>query len=263
MLLSIAVALVLSFRDRVSAMGPVKAIAALEDGALRALDVAAICAAAGIVVGMVNATGLAIDVRATAAGWAVAMPLLAVCAGLVVAGMSFMVPVTAAYIIGATLVAPSLAGAGAPEAAAHMFVFYVAVLCGMPSLALAPAAGTARVRDMLRPWTYTLPALVVPAVLIFNPAGGALLLEMPANGPWPQVVQTGVATLLAMATLAAGARNRLLRRCSAFERALLIVSGLLLAYPTALAGLAGLAGLGAVLAWQKFGPNRGRQADAD
>lgn len=255
-LLAIGMVLVLSLRSRASATHPARAMAALRDGMRRSLDVGAICAAAGIVAGIVDATGLALDVRAAVATWPGGLPLVAVCAGLAVAGMSVTMPVTAAYIVGATLVVPSLAEAGAPEAAAHMFVLYVAVLCGLPSRVMTSPVDAPRLRTMLRSWTYTLPALVLPAAFILAPGGRALLLDIPADTSWADVAGSVAATILALGTLAAAARNRLLRECTAVERALLIAGGLALAYPMTLTGGAGAVGLGTVLALQKFGPSR-------
>jgi TRAP-type uncharacterized transport system fused permease subunit len=49
------------------------------------------------------------------------------------------VPVTASYIIAAVITAPAMIKLGVPEFAAHMFIFYYAVLSEVsPPTALSP-----------------------------------------------------------------------------------------------------------------------------
>ena len=58
--------------------------------------------------------------------------------------LGLAVPVTASYIIAAVMVAPALVQAGVADAAAHMFIFYYAVLSEVsPPTALSPFAAAA------------------------------------------------------------------------------------------------------------------------
>ena len=53
-------------------------------------------------------------------------------------------PVTASYIIAAVMVAPAMTQVGVPDVAAHMFIFYYAVLSEVsPPTALSPFAAAA------------------------------------------------------------------------------------------------------------------------
>ena len=94
-------------------------------------------------------------------------------------------PVTASYIICAVIAAPALIKLGVPDFAAHMFIFYYAVLSEVsPPTALSPFAAAAITggdpyRTTLQSWKYTLPAFVVPFVFVLDPAGVALLLKAP------------------------------------------------------------------------------------
>jgi TRAP transporter 4TM/12TM fusion protein len=254
-LLAIAGACLLSFRSRRTAMGVSRIVYALRDGARRSLDVAATCAAAGVVVGIASATGLTPEAHAILIACAGgSLPLVALCAGLVVAAMGVVLRATAAYIVGATLVAPALTSAGAHDIAAHMFVFYVAVLAALSSPAVAPIAGGNPLQSMLQGWKYTLPALVLPFAFVLDPAGIALLLEVPSDASWSRVAWIAGTAIVGMAALAAGMQRWLLRLCTQVERWLLIVGGMLLVYPAPLADGIGLATVATVLAWQKFGP---------
>jgi class 3 adenylate cyclase len=94
------------------------------------------------------------------------------------------VPVTASYIICAVVAAPALMKLGVPDYAAHMFVFYYAVLSEVsPPTALSPFAaaaitGAGPYRTTLMAWKYTLPAFVLPFVFVTDPQGVGLLLNM-------------------------------------------------------------------------------------
>ena len=89
--------------------------------------------------------------------------------------LGLAVPVTASYIIAAVMVAPALVQAGVPDAAAHMFIFYYAVLSEVsPPTALSPFAAAALTggnpfQTMMLTWKYTLPAFLVPFVFTLTP----------------------------------------------------------------------------------------------
>ena len=98
-------------------------------------------------------------------------------AALAVWILGLAVPVTASYIIAAVMVAPALTLVGVPEVAAHMFIFYYAVLSEVsPPTALSPFAAAAITggnpfRTMMLTWKYTLPAFLVPFTFTLNPEG--------------------------------------------------------------------------------------------
>jgi TRAP transporter 4TM/12TM fusion protein len=250
-----------SFLDRECAMGPRKIITALKDGSLQVLNVAATCAAAGIIVGVVAKTGLGLKFSAIIIDYAGgSLFLTALYTSLIVWIVGLAVPVTASYIICAVIAAPALIKLGVPDYAAHMFIFYYAVLSEVsPPTALSPFAAAAITggdpyKTTMQAWKYTLPAFVVPFVFVLDPAGVALLLKAPPEGSWLAVVWITFTACLGIAALAAGTQGWLLRRCGAIERAILIVAGLALIYPAPAADLVGIAGVLAVAAWQKLRP---------
>jgi TRAP transporter 4TM/12TM fusion protein len=126
---AIALAVGLSFVHKDTALYPCKLIQALKAGSAGVLGVAAICAAAGIIVGVVTLTGLGLKFSAIVIQYAGGSLLLtAVYTALIVWVVGLAVPVTASYIICAVITAPALIQLGVPDYAAHMFIFYYAVL---------------------------------------------------------------------------------------------------------------------------------------
>ena len=104
-------------------------VKAMEGGTIGVLNVAATCAGAGIIVGVVTLTGLGLKFSSIVIDLAGGSLLLtAIFTSLVVWIVGLAVPVTASYIICAVIAAPALIKLGVPDFAAHMFIFYYAVL---------------------------------------------------------------------------------------------------------------------------------------
>ncbi len=246
-----------SYFRRETAMGLRKIWTALKDGSGQMLNVAATCAAAGIIVGVVAKTGLGLKFSSIVIAYAGgSIPLTALFTALIVWVIGLAVPVTASYIICAVIAAPALTKLGVPDFAAHMFIFYYAVLSEVsPPTALSPFAAAAITggdpyKTTLQSWKYTLPAFVVPFVFVLDPAGVALLLKVPPDASWGQVAWIAFTAIVGIATLAAGVQKWLLRACSQTERWVLIICGLMLVYPLAWLDGAGLVGVIALLVWQ-------------
>jgi TRAP transporter 4TM/12TM fusion protein len=214
---------------------------ALEAGSVGMLNVAATCAAAGLIVGVVTLTGLGLRfseiVIAYAGG---SLVLTAIYTALIVWVIGLAVPVTASYIICAVIAAPALMKLGVPDFAAHMFIFYYAVLSEVsPPTALSPFAAAAITggdpyKTTLQAWKYTLPAFVVPFMFVLDPIGVGLLLSLPKGGGWWDVVWVTLLAVFALIALAGAAEGWLLAKTNGAERLLLLVGGLLLVYPKAL-----------------------------
>jgi TRAP-type uncharacterized transport system fused permease subunit len=253
------VTFLVSFLRRDTAMGPRKVVAALKDGSLQMLNVAATCAAAGIIVGVVAKTGLGLKFSSIVIDYAGGSLLLtAIYTSLIVWIVGLAVPVTASYIICAVIAAPALINLGVPDFAAHMFIFYYAVLSEVsPPTALSPFAAAAITggdpyKTTLQSWKYTLPAFLVPFVFVLDPAGVGLLLKMPKDGSVLQVVWITFTAFMGIAALVGGVQNWLFQKCNLVERILLIAAGLLLVYPTPVADFIGLACMAVVVASQKL-----------
>ena len=234
----------LSFLRPECALVPKKLIRALADGSIGALNAATTCACAGIVVGVVTLTGLGLKFSAIVISYAGGSLLLtAIYTALIVWIIGLAVPVTASYIICAVIAAPALIKLGIPDYAAHMFIFYYAVLSEVsPPTALSPFAAAAITggdpyKTTLQSWKYTLPAFLVPFVFVLDPQGVGLLLAIPKGGSWVDIIEITVKTTLGLLALAAMAQNWTLRQNTRIERGLLLLSGLLLVFPSLIEAL--------------------------
>jgi TRAP-type uncharacterized transport system fused permease subunit len=212
---------------------------ALRDGTTGVLNVAATCATAGIIVGVVTLTGLAQRFADIIIGYARGSLLLtALFTAAIVWIIGLAVPVTASYIMCAVIAAPALIKLGVPDFAAHMFIFYYAVLSEVsPPTALSPFAAAAITggdpyKTTLQAWKYTMPAFLVPFVFVLDPQGIGLLMKIPKDGAVIDIVLITAKTGLGIIALAAGTQGWVLRRTTAVERCLLILTGLLLVFPS-------------------------------
>jgi TRAP transporter 4TM/12TM fusion protein len=238
-----------------------KFLKALEAGSVGVLNVATICAGAGIIVGVVTLTGLGLKFSAIIIDYAGGSLLLtAIYTSFIVWIVGLAVPVTASYIICAVIAAPALIKLGVPDFAAHMFIFYYAVLSEVsPPTALSPFAAAAITggdpyKTTLQSWKYTMPAFLVPFMFVLDPSGLGLLLtgsiKTLGNADWGSIALVTGTAALGIAALAGGVQGWALRRTTRIEQGMLIVAGLALVYPKALADAIGLALVALVLAVQ-------------
>jgi len=228
------VAYAVSFLNRETALVPRKLVQALSNGSISVLNVAATCAAAGIIVGVVTLTGLGLKFSAIIIAYAGGSLLLtAVYTSLIVWIVGLAVPVTASYIICAVIAAPALIQLGVPDFAAHMFIFYYAVLSEVsPPTALSPFAAAAITggdpyKTTLQSWKYAMPAFLVPFMFVLDPAGQGILLK----GSLENIIVSSVTAMIGIVALAGGVQGWLFKRTIPVERVLLIIAGLLLVYP--------------------------------
>ncbi len=240
----------LSFLRRETALTPRRLAAALEGGATGVLGVCATTATAGIIVGIVTLTGLGLKIS----GLIVALAgghlfLTVVYSALAVWMLGLAVPVTASYIIAAVMVAPALVQAGVSDVAAHMFIFYYAVLSEVsPPTALSPFAAAALTggnpfATMMLTWKYTLPAFLVPFVFTLTPDGLGILMQGTPFG----IAAVTVTAAAGIVALAAAFGGWIRGPASALERGLAGLAGGLLCYAAGWADVAGLTLLGLVL----------------
>jgi TRAP-type uncharacterized transport system fused permease subunit len=250
---SIGAAIALSFLRPETALRPRRLLAALEAGGRAAVMIAPTTAAAGIVVGVVGLTGLGLKLAGLMVGLAGGSTLGTVLLGaLAIWLLGLAMPVTASYIMGAVMIVPALAQVGVSAPAAHMFVFYYAVLSEVsPPTALAPFAAAAitggnPLRTTVLTWKYALPAFLVPIGFTLTPEGSALLLKAPLL----DVLRVTASAALGVAALAVALGGWLLGPVRGLERVLAAVSGLMLFHPAAAADVSGLVLAGVVCALQ-------------
>ena len=232
-----------SFIRKDTALTPKKLVKALRGGSTGVLTVASTCAAAGIIVGVVTLTGLGLKFSSIVIAYAGGSVLFtAIYTAIIVWIIGLAVPVTASYIIAVVITAPALIQLGIPDFAAHMFVFYYAVLSEVsPPTALSCFAAAALTKGnpyktTMYAWKYTLPAFIVPFMFTLDPKGVGILLK----GPVADVIWTTITAFVGIAALAGGVENWFLKKTTFYERIMLIVAGLALVYPEPLYDIVGL-----------------------
>jgi TRAP transporter 4TM/12TM fusion protein len=238
------VAIALSVLQRGHRLGPRRLARAVEAGGRDILPVLATTAVAGLIVGVVTLTGLGLKAAGVIVGVAGgALVPTVLLAAVAVWFLGLAVPVTASYIISAVMVAPALIMVGVPPVAAHMFIFYYAVLSEVsPPTALAPFAAAAitggrPLRTVMLTWKFALPAFLVPLAFTLHPNGMGLLLQA---GP-VAVVTSSLSALVGVAASAMALNGWMLRRPTVLARALAGAGGLLLFHPAAATDVVGLA----------------------
>src|SRR5262249_58468085 len=98
-------------------------------------------------------------------------------------------------------------------------------------------------KTTLQAWKYTLPAFLVPFVFVLDPQGIGLLLKVPKDGSWIDIVLITAKATLGLAALAAAAQGWALRQTTLIERLLLVLAGLFFVFSSPLGALVG-AGIG-------------------
>jgi TRAP-type uncharacterized transport system fused permease subunit len=246
-------AFAMSFLRAETALRPPRLFAALAAGGRGVLPIVATTATAGIIVGVIGLTGLGLKLAGlivTLAGGS--LPLTVIFAALAVWLLGLAVPVTASYIIAAVTIAPALTHVGIAPVAAHMFIFYYAVLSEVsPPTALSPFAAAAitggnPMRTTLLTWKYTLPAFVVPFAFTLAPDGLALLLRAPAA----DVARVALTAGLGIGGLAIAFGGWLRGPVSLVARVVAGIGGAVLIYPTRTAAMVGFVVLALTVGWQ-------------
>ena len=181
------------------------------------------CACAGIVVGMVSITGIGVifgDMMIQAAHSLLFPSLLFTAITCIVLGMGL--PTTAAYVIAASILAPSLIKLGLAPLTAHLFVFYFACLSAItPPVALAAYAGAG------------FAGFMVPFAFCYNPA-------MMMQGSVGEIISVAISAIIGVAIMSAGFQGWLLWKLNWLERIVFIAGGLLMFIPGTLTDITGL-----------------------
>jgi TRAP transporter 4TM/12TM fusion protein len=247
--LSLIAAIVVSWLTA-SRMGPRGIVDALEQSSVMAVQLIAVCACAGIIVGVIGLTGVGLRFSSMLLGVAEHSQVLALAFAMGIAILLGMgMPTTAAYAVAASVVAPGLIQLGITPLVAHLFVFYYAVISAItPPVALAAYAGAAiagsdPMRTSVTAFVLGLAAFIVPFMFFFSPG---LLLQ----AEWPVVARNVATATIGVYLLAAAVQGWLLGATPLPVRAVALVAALAMIEGGLLTDLLGVAlGLAAAL-WQ-------------
>jgi TRAP-type uncharacterized transport system fused permease subunit len=216
------------------------------------MQLIAVCAAAGVVAGVIGLTGVGgrfatmlLDIAGTSAFLAMVFTMVVA----IILGMG--VPTTAAYAIAAAVVAPGLIRIGVEPLVAHMFIFYFAILSAItPPVALASfAAASMAGADMWKTSVIAvklgLATFIVPYMFWLSPA-------LLAQGETFVVLQAFASAAFGVFLLACATEGWMLNgRLALPLRVASGVAGLMLMVPEIWTDLGGLAVGVALLAWQR------------
>ena len=216
-------------------------IPALAKSAFSSMSIVIGCACAGFVVGMVSLTGIGVifgDMMIQAAHSMLFPSLIFTALTCIILGMGL--PTTAAYVIAASILAPSLIKLNLSPLTAHLFVFYFACLSAItPPVALAAYAGAGIAKTS--PMTTAIEAcklgfagFIVPIAFCYNPA-------MMMQGSPVEIISVAVTAFIGVAIMSAGFQGWLLWKCNYLERFIFIAAGMLMFIPGTVTDLAGLA----------------------
>jgi TRAP transporter 4TM/12TM fusion protein len=231
-------------------MGPRKILDVLSKGARGSMEIAATCAAAGIIVGILTQTGLGTKFAMIIFNYSGGNLYIALVFTMIIAIVLGMgMPTTAAYAICASVLAPALIQMNVPEIAAHLFIFYFACLSALtPPVALASfaAAAIANAKTWEVGWQgmrFAIAGFIIPFLFVLGPA---MVLE----GTVVEIVLVIITGTLGVVALAASVQGWLLTRCAGWERAVLLIAALTLIKPGLYTDLIGFSLLAVVVAFQ-------------
>jgi TRAP transporter 4TM/12TM fusion protein len=241
----------LSFLDRKTWMTWTKVRDALFDSAVSAALIAAALAGSGMIVATLTRTGAALAFGGMIVSGARGNLILAmILIFLVVSVLGTGIPTTAAYVIAVTIGAAAMGNLGVAVLAAHLFVFYYAVLSDLTppdaitAFAAANLAGSEMMATGIEAFKLGIAGFLVPFAFVYQPA---LLLQ----GTWPAVAKAFALTAIGVVCLAAALIGFVWGPLRGAQRALLTVAAVLLVFPTRGMELLGLLLAGGTLVWMR------------
>ncbi|MDO8904484.1 TRAP transporter permease [Hydrogenophaga sp.] len=258
-----AVLLTLTFVRRVGGDARQLAVRALVEGARHALPVAIACALVGVIIGVINLTGVAAELG----GYVIAvgreslfLALLLTMLTCLILGMG--IPTIPNYIITSSLAAPVLLELGVPLIVSHMFVFYFGIMADLtPPVALAcfaaaPIARETGLKISMQAIRVAIAGFIVPFMAVYSPA---LMLQA---GDWTDTLWIVFKALVAISMWGAGAIGYLIGRLNAVERIVAVVSASFLVVALPLTDEIGLGAVAVFVAWHYWRTRQQRALSA-
>ena len=229
-------------------MGPRKIFDALEKSVKGAVLVTVVCAAAGIMICIINMTGLGVRMSSLlveiSGGYLLILLLLTMITSIIL-GMGLTT--SACYIFLALITAPALIEMGVVPMAAHLFILYFGCLSAITppvcigSYAAAALAGSKPMVTGFLAWRLALVAFILPFFFVYQPA----LILLGSIGTIALAIGTAIVGVVNFAIMLQG---YLFRKTSKPERVLFGAGGLLLIYPGLLTDVIGIISIGVAFA---------------
>ncbi len=242
------------------------------------LSVGAVCAAIGIVVGVVNSTGLGFRLgfmvteaalgigENIQAGFSIipflnfslesitlllSLIMIAITCILMGAGL----PTTALYVMLATVAQPALANLGVPPLASHLFVLYYGVISEITppvcasAYAAAGIAGANPFKTGLSAFSLGIGKLLVPMVFVYSPA---MLIVLEEYFTWTEFFHTVGTCGLGVLLISASVAGYFLTFLNGPSRVIFALAGLLFVAPSGSSDIYAIIMATPIILWQIF-----------
>ncbi|CAM3880231.1 TRAP transporter permease [Alkalicoccus chagannorensis] len=199
------------------------------------LEITVVLAAAGIVMGVTGITGLGFNIGMVLQGVAdYGLLTLLIISALVCIVLGMGMPSVAAYAVVAVLVAPTLIELGVTPIAAHLFVFYFAIVSNFtPPIAVAcfaaaPIAKASPHKIGFKAMQLGLVAYIVPFLFVYAPE---LLISVDGTQNWGATGLSLATAVFACYLLAAAIEKYLFHHLTTTKRMVLILCAAGLFFP--------------------------------
>ena len=209
----------------------------LEDSGKNMLAILVATAAAGLIVGVISLTGLGFAIsNAILQGIGSNIIVIYLVSALIALVLGVGMPTTAAYILVATLIAPTIISLGAPPIGAHLFLLYFAMVSmitppvNIAVLTAAPMAEANIWKTGLEAVKLGIVAYIIPFAFIFDTT---LLLRVEAFST-TELVSSVVLSGIGIVLLAAGVTGYVTSTVTWWRRLLLSIAGVALIIHTGL-----------------------------
>ncbi|MEK4026400.1 TRAP transporter permease [Sporosarcina sp. FSL W7-1283] len=233
---------------------------ALQEGVKLSLMVVAACSAAGIVIGVIDMTGMGLrfsSVLLELSGGSLLLLCILTMFASIIMGMGL--PPVASYLVLAILAAPAMVDLGVPPIAAHLFIFYYGTLSAItPPVALAAyaAAGLSKTSPMkvsLVACRLALVAFIVPYMFIFGP-------ELILIGSTGSIIFATVTALMGVYAIAVSLEGYFTAKLNFFSRVILFAGSIMLIRVDVLSSVIGLVVIVLVLLYEGKFANKTNKA---
>ncbi len=239
---------------------------AFSNAASGMVSLVAICAGAGILIGVLTATGLNLKITYLiefVAQGDLFLTLVMTMIACIILGMGL--PTVAAYVVLATLVPASMIKLGVPPVAAHLFIFYFAILSAItPPVCTGAyvAAGIAKADPVQTGFVAMKLGLIVfllPFAFVYDP--DLLLL---GSNTGQAILHIG-SCVIGISFWAWGLEGYFRGHLHAVQRLMLMASGVMLVWPSTWISLSGfvIGALALVPALKTFSVKRDQRTEVD
>ncbi len=243
------------FRDE-TRMTPVTFLGALEDAARMMVSVAVPSAAAGLIVGALYFSGLAVRFSTSIIDLSQGSTVLALGLAMIICIILGMgITVTALYILVAALVVPALTKLGVEPMAAHLFAFhfgvhsYITPPVALSAFAAAAIAGSDPMKTGFQAARLALAAYILPYMFVYSPG-------LVAVGAWHEILIAAATAMVGVVALAAAVEGWLFRPAPGWQRIGLAAGAILLVMPPLWSHAAGFVIVAAIAGIQWLGRSR-------